>query len=82
MGSVILAGLFFISSTCIEVLGFSNTGVFISQTEEPLSFLSQQTGMGFLGELVGLGALFGFFACILGSINPVTRVAFLMARHG
>jgi amino acid transporter len=66
----------------IEVLGCSKTGVSISQTEEPLSFLSQQAGVGLLGELVGLGALFSFFACILGSINPATRVAFLMTRHG
>jgi amino acid transporter len=82
MGSVILAGLFFISTTYIEVLGFSGTGVSITQTEEPLGFLSQQVGVGFLGELVGLGALFSFFACILGSINPAARVAFLISRHG
>jgi amino acid transporter len=82
MGSVILAGLFFVSTTYIEVLGFSGTGISIAQTEEPLGFLSQQAGVGFLGELVGLGALFSFFACILGSINPAARVAFLMARHG
>ncbi|TAF02245.1 MAG: APC family permease [Nostocales cyanobacterium] len=82
MGSVILAGLFFVSTTYIEVLGFSGTGVSIAQTEEPLGFLSQQAGVGFLGDLVGLGALFSFFACILGSINPAARVAFLMARHG
>lgn len=82
MGSVILAGLFYISTTYIEVLGFSGTGVSITQTEEPLGFLSQQAGVGFLGELVGLGALFSFFACILGSINPAARVFFLMARHG
>ncbi|MBD2678260.1 MULTISPECIES: APC family permease [Nostoc] len=82
MGSVILAGLFYISTTYIEVLGFSGTGVSISQTEEPLGFLSQQAGVGFLGQLVGLGALFSFFACILGSINPAARVSFLMARHG
>ncbi len=82
MGSVILAGLFFVSTTYIEVLGFSGTGVSITQTEEPLGFLSQQVGVGFLGELVGLGALFSFFACILGSVNPAARVAFLMARHG
>ncbi|MBD2666065.1 APC family permease [Richelia sinica] len=82
MGSVMLAGLFFVSTTYIEVLGFSGTGVSIAHTEEPLGFLSQQAGVGFLGELVGLGALFSFFACILGSINPAARVAFLMARHG
>ncbi|MBD2136548.1 APC family permease [Anabaena sp. FACHB-1237] len=82
MGSVILAGLFFISTTYIEVLGFSDTGVSLAKTEEPLGFLSEKAGVGFLGQLVGLGALFSFFACILGSINPAARIAFLMARHG
>ncbi len=82
MGSVILAGLFYVSTTYIEVLGFSGTGVSITQIEEPLGFLSQQAGVGFLGQLVGLGALFSFFACILGSINPAARIFFLMARHG
>jgi amino acid transporter len=82
IGSTILAGLFFIGTTYIEVLGFSGTGISITTTEEPLGFLSQQAGVGFLGELVALGALFSFFACILGSINPAARVFFLMARHG
>ncbi|MGH2415210.1 MAG: APC family permease, partial [Microcystaceae cyanobacterium] len=58
MGSAILAGLFFISTTYIEVLGFEGTGVSITTTEEPLGFLSQQAGVGFLGELVAFSALF------------------------
>jgi amino acid transporter len=82
MGSAVMAGLFFIMMTYIEVLGFSGTGQSITNTEEPLSFLSQQVGMGWLGELVGFGALFSFFACVLGSINPAARVFFMMARHG
>lgn len=82
MGSTILAGLFYIATTYIGVLGFSGTGVSIAQTEEPLGFLSQQAGVGWLGQLVGVGALFSFFACALGSINPAARVFFLMARHG
>jgi amino acid transporter len=82
IGSVILAGLFFVTTTYIEVLGFSGTGVSITDTEEPLGFLAQKAGVGLLGEIIGLGALFSFFACILGSINPAARVAFLMARHG
>ncbi|MBD2438166.1 APC family permease [Nostoc sp. FACHB-110] len=82
MGSVILAGIFYISTTYIEVLGFRETGVSITNTEEPLGLLSRQAGVGLLGEMVGLGALFSFFACILGSINPAARVFFLMARHG
>ncbi|OCR02261.1 amino acid permease [Oscillatoriales cyanobacterium USR001] len=82
MGSAIMAGLFFISMTYIEVLGFSGTGVSITTSEAPLTFLSQQAGVGFLGELVAFGALFSFFACVLGSINPAARVFFTMARHG
>jgi amino acid transporter len=38
--------------------------------------------MGWLGELVAFGALFSFFACVLGSINPAARIFFTMARHG
>lgn len=82
MGSVVLAGLFFISMTYIEMLGFSGTGVSITTTEEPLGFLSRQIGLGFLGDLVAISALFSFFACVLGSINPAARVFFTMARHG
>lgn len=82
MGSAILAGLFFISMTYIEVLGFSGTGVSLAESEEPLGFLSQQVGMGWLGELIAISALFSFFACVLGSINPAARVFFTMARHG
>lgn len=81
-GSVILAGIFYIATTYIEVLGFRDTGIAITTMEEPLGFLSQQVGVGFLGELVALGALLSFFACILGSINPAARIFFLMARHG
>jgi len=82
MGSVVLAGLFFVAMTYIEMLGFSGTGVDITQTEEPLGFLAQQAGVGWLGNAIAFGALFSFFACVLGSINPAARVFFTMARHG
>ncbi len=82
MGSVILAGFFYVGTTYIEVLGFQGTGVSITNIEQPLGFLSQRVGLGWLGELVGFGALFSFFSCVLGSINPAARIFFLMARHG
>lgn len=82
LGSTILAGVFFISMAYIEILGFSGSGVSIATTEEPLGFLAKQAGVGFLGDLVAFGALFSFFACVLGSINPAARIFFMMARHG
>ncbi|MBD2056101.1 APC family permease [Oculatella sp. FACHB-28] len=82
IGSAIMAGLFFIVTAYIEILGFSSTGTSITTTEEPLGFLAHQVGVGFLGDLVAFSALFSFFACVLGSINPAARVFFTMARHG
>ena len=58
MGSAAMAGVFFIMMTYIEVLGFSGTGQSITTNEEPLSFLSQQIGMGWLGEV-------GWFWCFI-----------------
>ncbi len=82
MQSTIQAGLFFIVMAYIEVLGFRGTSVNLAKTEEPLSFLANQAGVGFLGTLISLGALLSFFACILACINPAARVFFMMARHG
>ncbi|MDX2216039.1 MAG: APC family permease [Oculatellaceae cyanobacterium bins.114] len=82
VGSAIMAGLFFMVTAYIEILGFNHAGVSITSSEEPLGFLAHQAGFGFLGDLVAFSALFSFFACVLGSINPASRVFFTMARHG
>lgn len=82
LGSVVLAGLFFTFMSYVEILGFQGTGVSITTVEEPLGFLSRQLGLGLLGDLVAIGALISFFACVIGSINPAARIFFLMARHG
>lgn len=82
MGSVLMAGLFYMVTAYIEILGFHQAGVPITANEQPLGFLAQQVGVGFLGDLVAFSALFSFFACVLGSINPAARVCFTMARHG
>jgi amino acid transporter len=82
MQSTIWAGLFFIVMAYIEVLGFSGSSMDLAKSEEPLSFLAQQAGVGLLGTLISLGALLSFFACTLACVNPAARVVFMMARHG
>ncbi|HBY78363.1 MAG TPA: amino acid permease, partial [Cyanobacteria bacterium UBA11148] len=62
--------------------GFSGSSVAIANHENPLGFLAQQAGVGFLGSLISVCALLSFFACLLGSINPAARVFFTMAHHG
>lgn len=80
--STIMAGLFFIVMTYIEVLGFSGSSMNLGQSEAPLDFLAAQAGVSFLGTLISVSALLSFFACILACINPTARVFFMMARHG
>ena len=82
MQSTLQAGVFFIFMAYIEVLGFSGSSANLAENEEPLTFLANQAGVGFLGTLISLGALLSFFACILACINPAARVFFMMARHG
>lgn len=82
MGSTIMTGILFIAMAYIEVLGFSGSSVSLANNENPLGFLAQQAGVGFLGSLISVCALLSFFACLLGSINPAARVFFTMARHG
>jgi amino acid transporter len=82
MQSTIQAGIFFIFMAYIEVLGFNGSSVSLANNEEPLTFLAQQAGVGWLGTLISLGALLSFFACILACINPAARIFFMMARHG
>ena len=82
MQSTIQAGVFFIIMAYIEVLGFSGSSTSLSKSEEPLSFLADQAGVGFLGMLISLGALLSFFACVLACINPAARIFLTMAHHG
>ncbi len=82
MQSAIWAGLFFIVMAYIEVLGFSGSSMDLAKSEEPLSFLAKQAGVGLLGTLISAGALLSFFACTLACVNPAARVVFMMARHG
>lgn len=82
LGSTILAGLFFIFMTYVEVFGFGGSSVSLAETEQPLAFLAEQIGVGFLGLPIAIIALLSFLACVLGSLNPAARVFFMMARHG
>jgi amino acid transporter len=80
--STVLSGAFFLFMAYVIVLGFKGSGVDLGKTEAPLAFLAPQTGLGFLGTLVNLGAILSFFSCTLACINSTARILFSMARHG
>ena len=77
-----ISGVFFLFMAYVIILGFKGSGVDLGKSEAPLAFLAPQTGMGFLGTLINIGALLSFFSCTLACINSTARIIFSMARHG
>ncbi len=59
--STALSGVFFLFMAYVIVLGFKGSGVDLGKSEAPLAFLAPQTGLGFLGTLINIGALLSFF---------------------
>jgi amino acid transporter len=80
--SVLLAGLFFILTSYIVVLGFDGTGKSLADNEAPLHTLANAIGWGGLGTLIDVGILLSFFSCTLASINSTARILYSMAQHG
>jgi amino acid transporter len=80
--STAASGVFFLFMAYMIVLGFKGSGVDLGKSEAPLAFLAPQTGLGFLGLLINIGALLSFFSCTLACINSTARIVFSMARHG
>jgi amino acid transporter len=80
--STAISGVFFLFMAYVIILGFKDSGVDLGKSEAPLGFLAPQTGMGFLGTLINIGALLSFFSCTLACINSTARIIFSMARHG
>jgi amino acid transporter len=80
--STAISGVFFLFMAYVIILGFKGSGVDLGKSEAPLAFLAPQTGLGFLGTLINIGALLSFFSCTLACINSTARIIFSMARHG
>jgi amino acid transporter len=80
--SVLLAGLFFIATSYVVVLGFERSGRSLAHSEAPLNVLATATGWRGLGAAISLGILMSFFSCTLASINSTARIMFAMSRHG
>jgi amino acid transporter len=80
--STAISGAFFLFMAYVIILGFKGSGVDLGKSEAPLAFLAPQTGLGFLGTLINIGALLSFFSCTLACINSTARIIFSMARHG
>jgi len=80
--SALIAGLFFMVTSYIAVLGFKGMKTGLGASSAPFNDLADATGIGFLGVLISIGAVISMFACTLASINAGSRIIFMLGRHG
>ena len=80
--SALIAGLFFMVTAYIAILGFKGMKTSLGDSSAPFNDLADATGIGFLGVLISIGAVISMFACTLASINAGSRILFMLGRHG
>ena len=80
--SALLAGVFFVICAYGEVLGFRGITPGLADHAQPMNFLAEQAGIGFVGWAINFGVLVSMFACTLGCVIAAARVLLLMAQHG
>jgi amino acid transporter len=80
--SALLSGLFFITASYTEVLGFPASAGTLDQSASPMSVLATAVGTARLGPLIDIGAMVSMLACTLACVTAAARVLFMMAHNG
>jgi amino acid transporter len=80
--SALLSGLFFITASYTEVLGFPASAGALDQSASPMSVLATAVGAARLGPLIDIGAMVSMLACTLACVTAAARVLFMMAHNG
>ncbi|BBZ78022.1 amino acid transporter [Mycolicibacterium anyangense] len=80
--SLIIAGLFFVFVSYVEVVGASGRGLDLGQLAAPLTTLSDAYQVGYLKAPICLGAVLSFYSLTLSCVNAGSRILLPMARHG
>jgi amino acid transporter len=82
IGSLILTGAFFVFITYVETHALANNNPTLDQLTAPLSTLSENLGMKWMGVIISIGAMTSFFALAMSCLNAGSRIMFSMARYG
>jgi amino acid transporter len=80
--STLLTGLFFITASYVEVLGFPSSAGPLDQSDAPLTVLAGVVGVRPLGRFIDLGVMVTMLACTLACITAAARVLMLMGHNG
>lgn len=78
----LLAGLFFVFSAYVIVLGFNRYDIAVATSSAPLDDLAHALDLPGLGTLVALGTAISLFTCVVATMLAASRIAFALARQG
>jgi amino acid transporter len=82
IASLLITGAFFVFITYVETHALANNNPTLDQLTAPLTTLSQNLGMGWMGIVIEVGAMTSFFALAMSCLNAGSRILFSMARYG
>lgn len=82
IASLLLTGAFFVFITYVETHALANNNPTLDQLDAPLSTLSENLGVKWMGVVISFGAMFSFFALALSCMNAGARILFTMGRYG
>jgi amino acid transporter len=82
IASLLLTGAFFVFITYVETHALANGNPTLDKLDAPLTTLSGNLGVKWMGVLISIGAMISFFALALSCMNAGARVLFTMGRYG
>ncbi|HEX4055615.1 MAG TPA: APC family permease [Tepidisphaeraceae bacterium] len=82
IASLLLTGAFFVFITYVETHALANNNPPLDQLDAPLTTLSNNLGVKWMGVVISFGAMVSFFALALSCMNAGSRVLFTMGRYG
>ncbi|CAN5629848.1 APC family permease [soil metagenome] len=78
----LLAGVFFIYSSYVIVMGFTQYKIPVASSKDPLDLLAKAVNLPGLGILVAVGAAISLFGCVIATMVASSRLAFSLAHQG
>jgi amino acid transporter len=82
IASLVLTGIFFVFITYVETHALANNVPTLDKLDAPLTTLSENLGVKWMGVLISIGAMISFFALALSCLNAGARILFTMGRYG
>jgi amino acid transporter len=82
IASLLITGAFFVFITYVETHALANNNPTLDQLTAPLTTLSENLGMKWMGVIIEVGAMVSFFALAMSCLNAGARIVFSMGRYG